>query len=105
MSLLGTGKHGTLRRVLPAGLLAIARVARADEPLPPAEPPPILESAGAEMLGDSLREGEVATAEGESAAEPVALVQDADPGRHGRWRVAPHLDAKATFDDNIFIRP
>lgn len=84
--------------------------AEAEESIPPAEPPAIFEpvqGADAEFLGDSLRESEAATDENtgaSSATEPVELVRDARPERHGQWQVRPHLDVRFSYDDNIFIR-
>ena len=63
----------------------------------------------AENLTDSLFMSESAQGAGgdaaEEAGEPVALVGGGEAGRRGRWRVTPHLDARATYDDNIFIQP
>jgi hypothetical protein len=48
---------------------------------------------------------EVALPEGGAAGEPVALVPTTEAGGGARWRIAPHIQAKATYDDNIFIQP
>ena len=72
------------------------------------EPEPGAMALEAENLTDSLFMSESAKGAGgdaaEEAGEPVALVGGGEAGRHGRWRVTPHLDAKATYDDNIFIQ-
>jgi hypothetical protein len=38
-------------------------------------------------------------------SEPVALVPTTEAGGGARWRIAPHIQAKVTYDDNIFIQP
>lgn len=55
-------------------------------------------------LGDELREADSMT--GLEVAEPVegTSAGASAPGSR-RWKVAPHLDATATYDDNIFIQP
>ena len=83
-------------------------VGHAQEPaLPEAAPAPLL--AQAENLGDSLLISEAVRVEaGEvarPAGEPLVPVDAGAPGRRGRWRVAPHLQLKGTYDDNIFIQP
>lgn len=92
------------------GLVALtvlaAHAQQAAEVAPAAAAQPVsagLES-GAESLGDLLRESEAAAPQTLSAAEPVAIVPGAGPGSRGRWRAAPHLDVRGTYDDNIFIR-
>ncbi len=41
----------------------------------------------------------------ESAAEPVVFLNGREQPRAGRWKAAPHVDVKVTYDDNIFIQP
>ena len=41
----------------------------------------------------------------EEVSEPVALVPTTEAGGGARWRIAPHIQAKVTYDDNIFIQP
>jgi Putative beta-barrel porin 2 len=41
----------------------------------------------------------------EEVGEPVALVPTTEAGGGARWRIAPHIQAKVTYDDNIFIQP
>lgn len=41
----------------------------------------------------------------EQVSEPVELVPTTEAGGGARWRIAPHIRAKVTYDDNIFIRP
>jgi len=42
----------------------------------------------------------------EEVGEPVALVPTTEAGGGGaRWHIAPHIQAKVTYDDNIFIQP
>lgn len=66
--------------------------------------PPIDLSPG--PLGEELMES--VPVEALEVAEPV---EGASVGAAGsasgarRWRVAPHLDARVTYDDNIFIQP
>ena len=62
-----------------------------------------------ERMGDSLFEsGAVEPARldaAESAAEPLAVTEEGVQPRAGRWKVSPHFDFSATYDDNIFITP
>jgi hypothetical protein len=69
-----------------------------------AQPVSATVDSGAEFLGDLLRESEAAAPETLNAADPVAIVPGSGPGSRGRWRASPHLDMRATYDDNIFIR-
>jgi Putative beta-barrel porin 2 len=41
----------------------------------------------------------------EEVAEPVEQVPAGEVGGGARWRIAPHIQAKVTYDDNIFIQP
>src|SRR5207237_7374776 len=41
----------------------------------------------------------------EEVSEPVALVPTTEAGGAARWRIARHIQAKVTYDDNIFIQP
>jgi hypothetical protein len=41
----------------------------------------------------------------EEVSEPVALAPTTEAGGGARWRIAPHIQAKVTYDDNIFIQP
>jgi hypothetical protein len=41
----------------------------------------------------------------EEVSEPVALVPTTEAGGGARWHIAPHIQAKVTYDDNIFIQP
>ncbi len=60
-------------------------------------------------MGDALFEsGAVESARldaTESAAEPLAVTEEGVQPRTGRWKVSPHFDFSATYDDNIFITP
>jgi len=62
-----------------------------------------------EKLGDSLVEQgtlESATLDAaEPAVAPLPVTGGGSPGRAGRWKVAPHFELKAMYDDNIFITP
>ena len=41
----------------------------------------------------------------EEVGEPVELLPTTEPVGGARWRISPHIQAKVTYDDNIFIRP
>jgi hypothetical protein len=84
-------------------LAAHAQAPREAQPARDAQPVSASLDAGAESLGDLLRESEAAAPETLNAADPVAIVPGAGPGSRGRWRATPHLDMRATYDDNIFI--
>jgi len=62
-----------------------------------------------EKLGDSLVEQgtlESATLDAaEPAVAPLPVTGGGSQGRAGRWKVAPHFELKAMYDDNIFITP
>lgn len=64
---------------------------------------------GVENLGESLLISEILAVDAAPMAEPVgeplAPISEYAAGRRGRWRVAPHLRVKGTYDDNIFIQP
>jgi hypothetical protein len=85
-------------------LAAHAQAPREAQSARDAQPVSASLDAGAESLGDLLRESEAAAPETLNAADPVAIVPGAGPGSRGRWRATPHLDMRATYDDNIFIR-
>jgi len=73
------------------------------------EPAPGALLAQAESLGDSLLISEAVRVDAREVAvpagEPLLPVDAGTPGRRGRWRVAPHLQIKGIYDDNIFIQP
>lgn len=84
----------------------------------PASPPaarPVPAEDGAvedldlEKLGDALVEpGAVERVNldaAEPAVDPLPVTGGGSRGRAGRWKVAPHFELKATYDDNIFITP
>ena len=59
-------------------------------------------------LGSTLLESGVMEPGSLDAAESAALpivTGGTDSGRGGRWKISPHLELRATYDDNIFIRP
>jgi hypothetical protein len=41
----------------------------------------------------------------EEVTEPVEQVSTSEAGGGARWRIAPHIQATVTYDDNIFIQP
>jgi Putative beta-barrel porin 2 len=41
----------------------------------------------------------------EEVSEPVELLPTTEPVGGARWHIAPHIQAKVTYDDNIFIQP
>lgn len=96
----------TLSFLLASSFLSIPGYAQ-EAPLP--EPQPGTFEAGVESFSDSLLIADAlqldATDAAEPAARPETLPTDNEPGRHGKWRLAPHLHAKGTYDDNIFIQP
>ena len=62
------------------------------EPAAPAVSPPENGAEGAPELSEEV-------------SEPVELLPTTEPGGGARWRIAPHIQAKVTYDDNIFIQP
>ena len=62
------------------------------EPAAPAVSPPETGAEGAPELSEEV-------------SEPVALVPATEAGGGARWRISPHIQAKVTYDDNIFIQP
>src|SRR5438309_136140 len=62
------------------------------EPAAPAVSPPETGAEGAPELSEEV-------------SEPVALVPTTEAGGGARWRISPHIQAKVTYDDNIFIQP
>ena len=62
------------------------------EPAAPAVSPPETGAEGAPELSEEV-------------GEPVELLPTTEPGGGARWRIAPHIQAKVTYDDNIFIQP
>ena len=62
------------------------------EPAAPAVAPPDTGAEGAPELSEEV-------------SEPVALLPTTEAGGGARWRIAPHIQAKITYDDNIFIQP
>ena len=66
-----------------------------------------VEQLDLERLGDSLLESgtmEPATLDAaEAAVDPLPVTGGGRQPRAGRWKVAPHFELKATYDDNIFI--
>src|SRR3954471_17198343 len=101
---------GKLKGSVAFGLIALTAVAahaqqaRETPAQRDAQPVSATVDSGAESLGDLLRESEAAAPETLNAADPVAIVLGSGPGPRGRWRATPHLDMRATYDDNIFIR-
>jgi Putative beta-barrel porin 2 len=41
----------------------------------------------------------------EEVSEPVEPLPTVEAGGGARWHIAPHIQAKVTYDDNIFIQP
>ena len=41
----------------------------------------------------------------EEVSEPVELLPTTEPVGGARWHISPHIQAKVTYDDNIFIQP
>ena len=35
----------------------------------------------------------------------MELLPTTEPGGGARWHISPHIQAKVTYDDNIFIQP
>src|SRR6184192_3921603 len=62
------------------------------EPAAPAVSPPETGAEGAPELSEEV-------------GEPVELPPTTEPVGGARWRISPHIQAKVTYDDNIFIQP
>lgn len=62
-----------------------------------------------ENLGDTLLESGNMEQDNldaaEFAVEPPIVTSAPEERRAGRWKVSPHFELRATYDDNIFIRP
>ena len=81
-------------------------------PIPPeVEPTPIfpevepttIPEAGTEAPAES---GELVAPElPEEVTEPLERAPTSEAGVGARWRIAPHIQAAVTYDDNIFIQP
>ena len=88
--------------------LCLGGLALAEEPMPavPTEDGELPTGVVGEHIGDSLFEsGSLGDHRMDAlAAAEAELHGRAQPGA-GRWKVAPHLDLKAAWDDNIFIQP
>jgi hypothetical protein len=76
-------------------------------------PPLTADGLLAQHLGDTLMEAPAVEQASLDVAEPAAVPAVTGEGSGGdpvkragsRWRFAPHLDFRFTYDDNIFIRP
>ena len=99
-----------LAKTLIAGSCALVppnTLLHAQEQPPTEEPLPILSDFS--NFGESLLVAPATENEQLDAAEALsrelgpAATSDEIPA--GRWKVTPHLEARVTFDDNIFIQP
>ena len=95
---------------MPAVLLScLALPAIFAQEIPSADRTSATPSADVERLGETLLISDPPGAKSRDASEQadllVARAEPGDAGRHGRWHVAPHLQLRATYDDNIFIQP
>jgi Putative beta-barrel porin 2 len=68
---------------------------------PEVEPTTIPELETAAPEGGALGAPELP----EEVTEPVEQVPTSEGGGGARWRIAPHIQATVTYDDNIFIQP
>ena len=102
--------HFVLGRTLALGGCALfftRTVALAEESQTPQEPIVILTDFT--NIGESLLVAPATEAEQNDAAEALnaelgpQVFHDDVPS--GRWKVSPHLEARVTYDDNIFIQP
>lgn len=96
---------------LAGGIVLLCAQASAQEPDLPASTLGTIAAAEpveAELLGETLLESAAVEADGLDAAMPVIPLTEGGSGASeraaGRWHVAPHLDLRTTFDDNIFIQ-
>ena len=70
---------------------------------PEVEPTTIPES---EIVAPEVSPPEAGAPElSEEVGEPVELLPTTEPVGGARWHIAPHILAKVTYDDNIFIQP
>ena len=68
---------------------------------------PVVEHLDLERVGDALLESGAMEPDNLDAAEPAVEppVVTGAPGRSSRWKISPHFELRATYDDNIFITP
>ena len=90
------------KKILFGSCAALCLPLLAQEPLPTTD-------WDAEILGPSLFESAAIETRSldvaEPVSEPVVILSGGEQPRASRWRVAPHLDLTASWDDNIFIQP
>lgn len=90
------------KMILAGSCAALCLAARAQEPLPTPD-------WGVEHLGDALLETAAIEprelAVPELASEPTVILNGLEQPRASRWKVSPHVDLTASYDDNIFIQP